>query len=189
MSRLRTKHLAELHDYMQIRQFPFPVQKLLAFRLRIAEQMLEDGELPSNDIPDDLSCDCLFYRRYLLPCEHIFHFDLTYHVITSDKWDSWAHMFEESGFEIYEDRVQIEVDREIDIELTAPLHRKAKIQEITESIRERYFAFEDQIKDLNLEGPEINNAMDRWITGLQKATSDTLQQSIKRCYTKRATAK
>ena len=55
-----------------------------------------------SELADDLSCDCLFYRQYQLPCSHLFQFDFITNTIKDADWLRWAFMFEEQGFEIYE---------------------------------------------------------------------------------------
>ena len=173
-----TKHLAELHDFPQILKFPWPIQQMLATRLRIAEQRIADEE-ETRELTDDLSCDCLFNRRYLLPCEHVFQYELLYHVLTEEHWDRFAHMFEESGFDIYEASEELEVNRELAAEVTAPAHRKLRVREITESIKESYYALEEEIKKFDLESDEMGRAMDYWITGLSNVTGDLMRQSVR----------
>lgn len=69
---------------------------------------------------DDASYDCLFHRRYLLPCEHLFQNQILYKFMPDDYWDRVALFFEECGFDIYEDHEELEVSRELAIEVTAP---------------------------------------------------------------------
>ncbi len=46
-----------------------------------------------------LSCNCLFFHQYLLPCHHIFHedmYDFT-KLLTPDVWEKFQQMFDEVG--------------------------------------------------------------------------------------------
>ena len=151
---------------------------MLASRIRLAEQLVDDGE-ESRELTDELSCDCLWFRRWLLPCEHVFQHQLLLGVMTPQYWRDLSHTWEESGFEVYEASEELAVDRELASEVTAPARRKLQVREICDSIKECYYSLEEQIKELELEGPDVDNAINYWITGLTKATGSLIQQSIR----------
>ena len=113
------------------------------------------------------------------PCEHIFQHKLLYHLLTPEYWHSAAYRFEECGFDVYEAPEELEVDREMAAELTAPSHRKLRVREIAESLKESRFSLEGEIKKHSLDCEEMNRVMDYWITGLSKATGDFMRQDIK----------
>jgi len=54
-----------------------------------------------------------------------------------------SHLFEKSGFEAYEGREELEVERELATEVTAPAKRKLRFREIADSVKESNYAFED----------------------------------------------
>lgn len=85
--------------------------------MRLAEQGVEELT-PATAITDDLTCDCLFFRQYQLPCEHIWHHKLQYHLMTDLHWDTYACMFDDCGMEVYESTQEIWVDREIAFDIT-----------------------------------------------------------------------
>ena len=60
------------------------------------------GEIPKGDLIDDLSCRCLFYRQYQLPCSHLWQYHFMSNAFSDSDWERWTYMFEEGGFEIYE---------------------------------------------------------------------------------------
>ncbi len=61
----------------QLRLFPYPVQLLIVSEMNKAEEEAEEGKLPRQGLDDEITCACLFYRRYQLPCAHI----LRHHMI------------------------------------------------------------------------------------------------------------
>ena len=143
----------------------------------MAEQRIADEE-ETREIHDDLSCNCLFYCRYLIPCEHIFQHHLLYGLLTEDKWDQYAHLFEESGFDIYESKEELEADYELAAELSGAAHRKKQIQECMEGMREKYYAMEEEIRRFKLENEEVDIVMEYWINGVVRMTGDIITQSV-----------
>ena len=109
----RTKKISAIGiDYEildEIHKFPYPVQKLVVEEVLAVEKRLEKGKEPPGLI--SLDCQCLFFRRYLLPCKHIFHDHIygTNKLLNSNAWIRFQQMFEDSGFEIYEHRELVEV--------------------------------------------------------------------------------
>ncbi|RHZ86811.1 hypothetical protein Glove_44g33 [Diversispora epigaea] len=87
----------------EIHKFPFPVQQMLIKEIGAVMDRLEKGKC----VPGltSLECHCLFHNRYLLPCKHIFH-EYMYgnQLLTDDAWKKFQGLFEENGFEIYEQR-------------------------------------------------------------------------------------
>src|SRR5947209_20609063 len=69
----RTKAVTEVETYPFLAGFPHPVQILLMDEIRAFNRRIENG----NGIPDhdSIECYCQFYRRYLIPCQHLFHRD------------------------------------------------------------------------------------------------------------------
>jgi hypothetical protein len=82
---------------------------------------LEKGKCTPGLI--SLECHCLFRNRYLLPCKHIFHEHMYGNqLLTDNAWKKFQELFEENGFEIYEQRelvieeISIQTDAEKKIE-------------------------------------------------------------------------
>ena len=63
---------------------------------------MELGEI-TRSLYDELSCIYVFYRQYQLPCSHVYQFNLVTNAFAELNWKRWGYMFEEGGFEIYED--------------------------------------------------------------------------------------
>ncbi|RHZ76840.1 hypothetical protein Glove_188g37 [Diversispora epigaea] len=91
------KFLEEIH------KFPFPVQQMLIKEIGAVMDRLEKGKY----VPGltSLECHCLFHNRYLLPCKHIFYEHMYGNqLLTDNAWKKFQGLFEENGFEIYEQR-------------------------------------------------------------------------------------
>ena len=91
-----------------------------------------------------LDCYCLFYKRYLLPCKHIFyeHMYGNMKLLTADIWRMFQEIFEESGFEIYKsyelvmEFVQTKKQKEAE-------NQRLTIVELTERMHDRYWSIEE----------------------------------------------
>jgi hypothetical protein len=109
------------------------------------ERRLEKGKVAPG--LTTLSCHCLFFHRYLLPCRHIFHETMygTTKLLTPDVWEKFQNMFDETGFEIYTHRelVVLEVSKMTEAE-KATENRKLAISELTERMRDIYWRVEDR---------------------------------------------
>ena len=71
-----------------LERFPGPVQALLAPEIEEGQTMARDGDLVRPGLLEDIvvddedednfdwgqaQCDCRFYRKWKLPCRHLFH--------------------------------------------------------------------------------------------------------------------
>ncbi|RHZ76277.1 hypothetical protein Glove_199g214 [Diversispora epigaea] len=119
----------------EIHKFPFPVQQMLIKEIGAVMDRLEKGKC----VPGltSLECHCLFHNRYLLPCKHIFHEHMYGNqLLTDDTWKKFQGLFEENGFEIYEQRelvieeIPIQTDAEKKIE-----NRRHTVNELTERVQ------------------------------------------------------
>ncbi|KAK9319312.1 hypothetical protein V1517DRAFT_332998 [Lipomyces orientalis] len=88
----------------QLIRFPLPVQKLIVEELDALRHMRDDDSDRIDE--DNVQCDCLFFRKYYLPCRHILLADRTYEILTEDHWNNFGVMFENRGFDVYEGRGQ-----------------------------------------------------------------------------------
>jgi hypothetical protein len=123
----RTRHLSDTIFFPGLRKFPFPVQKLCLGQLKIAQERMGDGD-NCNTLTDEVSCTCLFFRKYSLPCACLWHQELTFGaVFTEHTWERWAFMFEDCGFEIYESMGVTYLNREIYEEVGAPARRRLEV--------------------------------------------------------------
>jgi hypothetical protein len=73
----------------ELHKFPFPVQQMLINEICAVEGRLEKGKAAPG--LTSLSCNCLFFHKYLLPCRHIFHENMygttKLLIISADPWN------------------------------------------------------------------------------------------------------
>jgi len=110
-----------------------------------------------------LNCNCLFFHRYLLPCRHIFHENMygTTKLLTSDIWEKFQQMFDETGFDVYMHRelVELEVPRMTEAE-KALENRRLAVSELMERVRDIYWRVEEN-GDTEQTGSFIRELKDR----------------------------
>ncbi|KAK9364564.1 hypothetical protein V1509DRAFT_572730 [Lipomyces kononenkoae] len=131
------------------------------------------SEQPRFVDPNNVECACSFYRKYLLPCRHIFLSDLLYDVLTPEHWQMYSFMFEESGFEVYEAVTKEYVQDGIYDEIGAPERRALGCKEILENLRSRYYELEEDL--LERVGPEeTSRQMESWLDSLRQSSQPYL---------------
>lgn len=158
----------------EIHKLPYPIQQLIINELCAVEGRIEKGKATPGLI--SLSCECLFFCRYLLPCRHIFHEHMhgSTRLLTNEAWLRFQQMFEEAGFDIYTRRELIEVRRpqKTEVEKAAESRRLA-VNELIERIRDVYWRVEEEgnsaqtntfVRELNAHvGPVLNNQNNRML--------------------------
>lgn len=95
----RTKKVTLTKKYPPLAEFPFAIQKLVAteenkVNTRITQNLMTPT--PSTSLEDGLlECNCQFSRRYLLPCQHIFHIDRCSEepILTAGIWGKYLERF------------------------------------------------------------------------------------------------
>ncbi|RHZ86839.1 hypothetical protein Glove_43g6 [Diversispora epigaea] len=118
--------------------FEFRVKKILA-----AGRIEKGKDLPSLM---SLECQCLFFRKYMLPCKHIFHEQIygPRKLLTIDAWKQFQQTFDESGFEIYEHRelINFEILEKNENDRAAE-NRKLTVNELMKRTRNEYWNIEE----------------------------------------------
>ena len=71
----RAGSLPEVRLYPGIERLPVPIQKLILREREKGELLVAEGEDP-REVGKETECDCLFWRRYSLPCRHLFQVDM-----------------------------------------------------------------------------------------------------------------
>ena len=129
----------ECQECPQLRKFPYPVQKLIVDQWKLAAKELADGDMPAGELPDELICpvDCFFWRRYQLPCKHLWHYNIVCDAFQQNNWTVWAEMIEDSGFEIYETSARLEVECHEEIEGVD--RHMVQMREVLDAIKEKYY--------------------------------------------------
>lgn len=127
----------------EIHKFPFPVQQMLATEACAVEKRIKKCKAAPGLM--SLSCSCLFYLRYLLPCRHIFHEHMygTTKLLTTNVWRNFQQMFQECGFEVYTHREIVEIDAPERTEAErASDNRRLAVNELMERTRDVYWKIE-----------------------------------------------
>ena len=166
-----------------LRQFPVPVQKLIAKEIYKGKAMWEEGDRPREDCyvgPDTITigedvayCGCPFFRKWNLPCKDILfhHFQQT---LPSTIWDRLAQLWEESGFEIYfaTDRVAAVIQHNGEEQKAIEARQEAR--QLEEMLRAHSFAAERQA--FQLLAPE--NAL-QYLSWRNSRLNDVLYHALK----------
>lgn len=128
----------------QIHKFPYPIQKLIVSETAGVMTRIDKGKLPPGLAVS--VCHCIFFRRYLLPCRHIFHEHMygTTKILTDIVWKKFQDMFEEAGFEVYEcsERVEVPLPVQTQGERDAEA-RRLEVNELMERVRNTYWRMEE----------------------------------------------
>jgi hypothetical protein len=164
-----------------LKDFPFPVQKLLLQEIRVANQYIEDN-VPIREFPDQKMCNCKFYQKYYLPCCHIWHRHLLYSVLTRDDWENYHCMFKDNGFEVYErygqgTNTKLITENLGDVE-KGPEHQTLRAREQFERLRSKWLSFLDETETWD-NAEEKLDARSNWIDGLTKALTPFMRGTAK----------
>jgi hypothetical protein len=126
----------------EIQKFPYPLQQLLVQEASAVMSRIERGKRAPG--LTSLDCYCVFRNRYLLPCKHIFHEHMygSAELLTNEVWAMFQKTFEENGFEIYERRELVIIER-TEQQKEAD-KRKLTVNELTERIRDGYWRVEER---------------------------------------------
>lgn len=168
----RTKNISAVgidHETLQeIYKFPFAIQQLLISEFHAVEKRIEKGKVAPG--LTQLDCECPFFCRYLLPCQHIFH-KHTYgavRLLTINAWIKYQQMFDETGFDIYTHRELIVIEESAKTEAEkAAENRYLVVNELIKRMRDVYWRAEERsnpkqtctfIRELNMHlEPILNN--------------------------------
>lgn len=99
--KFRSTILPQVAMFPHLQKLPTPVQNLLADQIKLANAAMNSLDAP-KELNDVAECDCEFYRKYQLPCSHIFVQHQLFGTLKEEDFERWALMWEESGFELYE---------------------------------------------------------------------------------------
>ena len=137
----RTYQSAEYQLYLELAKFPGPVQQLMVGQLKKAMEAQDEGEIPRN-LNDELSCTCVFYRQYQLPCSHLWQFNLMSNAFAEADWKRWVYMFDEGGFEIYESTTKEYVTKDVYDEPDGPSKHMLDVREVLDEIKTKFYELE-----------------------------------------------
>lgn len=132
-------------------------------QLKAARQRIEDGKAaPTFAAPQ---CFCSFFRRYFLPCKHLFHHQLAHGweysdgdeesgtetegadpkgILTAAAWNGFAQLFEEgAGYDVWSVNQRVEVPV-VDVPVDrGAKQRKDEVRECLGILLDYYFRLEE----------------------------------------------
>jgi len=146
-SKWRGSNLSGTEQYLEMRRFPVPIQKLLPDQLDAMHKRIIAGKAPPT--LSEMSCSCSFFRKFLLPCKHIFHSDYLFQSITSEDWTAWAEIFEDGGYEVYETMRTVHLEDREEETHGERTRQKLKVGTVLEGIRARVFELGKEVRELH----------------------------------------
>jgi hypothetical protein len=124
----RSTHLSETVFAPAMRKLPLPMQRMILEERRECQNLLNEGEEPGELKGDVPGCDCAFFRKWQLPCRHLWMAEELFgSVLTDDRWDTYAFWFEDCGFEFYEEQSYEFVESEDYEAIGAPARRRIEV--------------------------------------------------------------
>ena len=142
-------------------------------------ELLEDENVDPSEIgrvDDVLHCDCRFYRKYQLPCRHIWAQHELFGVIRWEDEDRWVHMWDESGFEIYERMETCYIESAIDDDIGAPERSRLTMRDTLESLQNRYYELSERAAKVLPE--HRDRLLNWWTTRLNELSGDMWRLGI-----------
>jgi hypothetical protein len=173
------RQLSEAQRYPRLATFPLPLQKRTRTELRIARAFKKDGASSRREFDNPAECECSFYRKYLIPCRHIWYRHITHHTISDEQWDTWQQQFKENGMEVYEVRTKIVVDLpppSVPV-FTARETYTLQYREISERLRTAWYDFMDETEGL----PEVDRikCMKNWLNSLNQGVNELYRKAAR----------
>ena len=159
-----------------LRRFPHPVQILIQSELRRLNDE-DEPEIHLHNLNDDITCSCLFYRKWQLPCRHILLQHRTFGaVLTDEYYNQWHWKWEDSGFEMYEGMTTDYINKGIENDIGAPARRKLQVREILDGLLARYYDLETETETW----PENarDEAIRKWVKDLDSITGSLRQVAV-----------
>jgi uncharacterized Zn finger protein len=99
--------------------------------------------------------DCSCFRKYLLPCKHIFPYDYLFQSITSENWTAWGEIFENGGYKVDETMGTLLVQSRKEDTHGNRTKRKQEVGTILEGIRTPCIGLEEEVKELEEEEAHV----------------------------------
>jgi hypothetical protein len=136
------------------------VQKLVVGEANLVDDL---DTIPDHflELGDQISCRCLFFRKYLLPCRHILWKQRMFPgTIREADWQHWEFMWssEGSGFDIYEKMTSTYLQREIYEEIGASAELKLDYREQKEIFDAAFYQINDLADDTGA-SPELRKEL------------------------------
>jgi hypothetical protein len=174
--KFRTRVLPLAQEHPELQRFPYPVQCLLTDEIKAAKRLIEEDEPIRDFLLEDSHgdgrppvCDCRFFRKWQIPCCHIWQHHILFGSVTTAMLDEWEWMWEDGGYECYETRGTDWVERGFREEIGAPVRCRLDLKELLDGLKSRYYELEATVASMP---PEKAAAVMLWWVGkLGGATS------------------
>jgi hypothetical protein len=115
--------------------FPKPVQLMIRAEMKEGNTLYDTDDTTWDSMDDDVTCTCRFYAAYQVPCRHIWANHLTYNCLNDNHFAMWSHMWEGSGFDIYERMEKTYFEHDIDDDIGVPQRRRLEVRDALEKSR------------------------------------------------------
>lgn len=181
----RTRKVSAAEEFPHLNNFPLPIARLMVEQIHAAEERLSNGKTPPVFINPE--CHCGFFRKYHLPCKHLFHHQIAFGggdegeegsgdagILTEEAWEGFELMFAEGGgYDVWSVSSRVFVDEEGPSE--EQLEADARKREFTESLemlRDFYFRAEEYARNTLATAPATKKRRNEEGTASQPATPD-----------------
>jgi hypothetical protein len=124
--------------------FPHLVQKLI---LKEYYEVKRDSGIIPHKLGDDITCHCLFYYQWQLPCHHIILQEKVFGgILTDSYWDNWYRKWDKSSFELYEGMTADYMNGPVDKEIGALRHILMDVTAVFEELKTCLYMFYENTK-------------------------------------------
>ena len=174
----RRKQHPRVVEHPWLSKLPYPAQVLVADEIKYAEEEQgDDFDRVSHDSP--AQCTCRFFVKYSLPCRHIWGHHLAFGQLRPEDFDSFAALFEDCGFEVYEGKIKDHLEC-IDNDRYARQTeaKRLEVRDIFYGLQQRYYDLE---KELDKGDPEEKQqVLASWLQLLNRQGSSVTTEAARR---------
>lgn len=174
-----------------LERFPSPVQTLLTAEITNGKEWADDGMMPQFDMltgvlgcdgedegedhgGTSIQCDCRFFRKWRLPCCHLWHhhFANNSETLTETRLLFWSDSWEEHGYELYEVNEAFKVPKAAvpDAE-QIPAAQRVEAREVSEVLMTYFYELE-RAAHTQLGRSEGQKFVGWWISKMRVAASE-----------------
>jgi hypothetical protein len=161
-----------------LKAFPYPVQKLIVNEIDQAYSLLSDIHERDFKHADaaNLSCTCVFFLAYQVPCRHLIAHQLTLPIFTEAAVEQWVYMWDDTGFEMYGRITADYFAGNLEGEIGAPSHSRLTMKEVCDLIREKYY--EQEKLAAYLDSTTRVRYLNWWVKGLANITAKVWKANV-----------
>ncbi|MBO0793899.1 MAG: hypothetical protein J2P36_23515 [Ktedonobacteraceae bacterium] len=165
----RTRSSPACIEHPWLKRFPYPVQALIEQQIQQGKELYDGDDEWDFHLIHNTACACSFYRKYSLPCAHIWCQHLTLNTLRDADFLQWSTGWEDSGFEIYHDRVCEYYAKGGDDEDAQDQRPRLEMREVLELIKSKHFELEEEASKMDVQQRE--QFINWWLRKLHTSTS------------------